>query len=154
MTDKINIDDLDPEKVREIFDKKGYLWHPPTDTFHDPVNHPKHYISAAGLEVIDAIDAFTYGLDGTEGYYVGNILKYVCRYYRKNGIEDLKKAKWYLTRLINYLEINIKDEVNINEESKRTNDCTNCKYGGNADFISICMTCCNNYYNKWTAEEE
>lgn len=45
-------------------------------------------------EPIDVIDAW--GLD----YYEGNVLKYLARYKNKNGVEDLMKAQWYLTRLI------------------------------------------------------
>lgn len=70
----------------------------------DNVNHPKHYQSNSGLEVIEVIDAFTEGLVGYEAAYTANVLKYVCRWKQKNGIEDLRKAKWYLTRLIDKLE--------------------------------------------------
>lgn len=66
----------------------------------DVVNHPRHYQMAGGLEVIDFIIGATAGLDGKDGYFVGNILKYVCRYSKKNGLEDLKKARWYLNKLI------------------------------------------------------
>lgn len=70
----------------------------------DMVNHPKHYISETGLETIDVIEAFTFDLKGIEAVCTGNILKYVCRWKHKNGVEDLKKAKWYLNRLINHVE--------------------------------------------------
>lgn len=70
----------------------------------DMVSHPAHYKSEMGLEVIDVIEAFTYGLDGMEAVDTGNILKYICRWKKKNGIEDLKKAKWYLEHLIKHLE--------------------------------------------------
>ena len=70
----------------------------------DNVNHPSHYQSKSGLEVIDVIDAFTEDLSGKEAYYTGNIIKYICRWKSKNGLEDLKKANWYLTRLIEQLE--------------------------------------------------
>lgn len=70
----------------------------------DMVNHPPHYKSKSGLEAIDAIKAFTEDLTGVEAYDTGNILKYICRWKKKNGLQDLKKAKWYLEDLINYLE--------------------------------------------------
>ena len=38
------------------------------------------------------------------GYLKGNIQKYIWRYDRKNGTEDLKKAQWYLERLIKEVE--------------------------------------------------
>jgi len=59
----------------------------------DPVNSPKHY-TQGNMEVITAIE----GLD--LDYHQGNILKYVSRYKYKNGIEDLRKAKWYIDRLL------------------------------------------------------
>lgn len=64
----------------------------------DMVNSPPHY-NKAGVECIDAIQAATE--DGFEYYLQGNILKYLWRYRYKNGVEDLKKAKWYLEKLIN-----------------------------------------------------
>lgn len=70
----------------------------------DNINHPNHYQSASGIEVIDVIEAFTEDLVGKEAICVGNILKYICRYYRKNGVEDLYKARWYLNRLISYFK--------------------------------------------------
>ena len=71
----------------------------------DPmVSHPNHYKSKNGLEVIDVIEAFTDGLNGIEATDTGNILKYICRWKAKNGLQDLKKAKWYLTHLINKVE--------------------------------------------------
>jgi hypothetical protein len=63
------------------------------------VEHPPHY-TQGGIECIDAIEAAVEGLPGRQAYLVGNIIKYVWRYMRKNGVEDLLKAKWYLERLI------------------------------------------------------
>ena len=63
----------------------------------DMVNHPEHY-NQYEIECIDAIKAATG--DGFEPYLQGNILKYLWRYNYKNGIEDLKKAQWYLSKLI------------------------------------------------------
>lgn len=68
------------------------------------VSHPAHYQSETGLEVIDVIEAFTFDLKGIEGFDTGNILKYICRWKQKNGVEDLKKAKWYLEHLIDHVE--------------------------------------------------
>jgi hypothetical protein len=63
----------------------------------EKVNQPAHYQSAL-IEVIDIIDGFH--LD----FYEGNVLKYLLRHNRKDGIYDLKKAKWYLDRLIKMKE--------------------------------------------------
>ena len=67
----------------------------------DMVNHPPHY-NKAGIETIDAIKAMTD--TGFEYYLQGNIMKYLWRYRYKNGAEDLKKAQWYLTELIDVVE--------------------------------------------------
>ena len=68
------------------------------------VNHPSHYQSTGGIEVIDVIKAFTADLKGVEAFDTGNVIKYICRWKYKNGIEDLKKAAWYINDLINNLE--------------------------------------------------
>jgi hypothetical protein len=69
---------------------------------HDPVNHPSHYTSG-DIECIDAIKEATKGLDGFEGFCTGNAIKYLWRWKKKNGVEDLKKAGWYITRLSNQI---------------------------------------------------
>ena len=68
------------------------------------VEHPAHYQSETGLEAIDVIEAFTFDLKGIEGFDTGNIIKYICRWKNKNGLEDLKKAKFYLEHLIEHVE--------------------------------------------------
>ena len=60
---------------------------------NDPVNHPSHYC-LGGIEVLDAIEAWELP------YHLGNVVKYVARYKAKNGMEDLKKARHYLDKLI------------------------------------------------------
>ena len=72
----------------------------------DMVNHPKHYKAKNGMEVIDVIEAFTANLKGYEAIYTGKVIKYICRWKEKNGLEDLKKAQWYLNRLIKNIEEN------------------------------------------------
>lgn len=64
----------------------------------DNVNHPVHY-TAGKIEVFDFI-CDQLSPEELKGYVKGNVLKYVCRESRKGGIEDLKKARWYLDRLI------------------------------------------------------
>ena len=68
------------------------------------VSHPDHYKSESELEVIDVIEAFTSGLEGEEATDTGNVIKYICRWKKKNGIQDLKKIMWYTQHLIDYLE--------------------------------------------------
>lgn len=74
------------------------------EEIQDNVNHPKHYKAENGLETIDVIEAFTENLKGIEATDTGNVIKYICRWNHKNGLEDLKKARWYLNHLINHVE--------------------------------------------------
>lgn len=64
----------------------------------DNVNHPAHYMQG-GIECIDAIKAAITGLEGMEAHCTGNAIKYLWRWKRKNGVEDINKAIWYLERL-------------------------------------------------------
>ena len=68
----------------------------------DVVNHPAHY--EGKVECIDAIECATDDLTGFKGYVTGNIIKYLWRWHKKNGLEDLKKARWYLEKLIAKVE--------------------------------------------------
>ncbi len=68
---------------------------------YEHIEHPAHYQSDKGIEVIDVIHAF--GL----GFNDGNVVKYVLRCGRKPGEEalrDLKKARWYLDDHIKRIE--------------------------------------------------
>lgn len=67
---------------------------------NDKVNNPAHY-TAGGIETLDYIKA---KIKDYPSYAAGNILKYVSRYEHKNGIEDLKKAQFYLNDLIEWME--------------------------------------------------
>lgn len=69
----------------------------------DNVNHPAHY-TAGKIECIDAIEAAVTNLNGFEGVCVGNAIKYLFRWKLKGGVESLKKARWYIDRLIANLE--------------------------------------------------
>jgi hypothetical protein len=64
----------------------------------DVVNKPKHY-NQGSVECIEAIEA-SMTKEQFVGYLKGNIQKYLWRFEHKNGIEDLKKAEFYLSRLI------------------------------------------------------
>jgi predicted Ser/Thr protein kinase len=71
------------------------------------INKPKHYTQGK-IECIEAIEAATSGLSGIDAVYVGNIIKYVFRYKHKNGVEDLRKAKWYLDKLIINTDVEVR----------------------------------------------
>lgn len=70
--------------------------------YGDAIHSPNHYKGRYGIETIDVITNFTDNMDGYEGYCTGNIIKYICRWKQKNGIEDLRKAKQYIDFLIKY----------------------------------------------------
>ena len=78
----------------------------------DMVNHPPHYISKNGLETIDVIEAFTADLKGIEAVCTANVIKYICPWNHKNGLQDLEKAQWYLNKLIDYISENKPKEEN------------------------------------------
>jgi len=69
---------------------------PPYFVISDPIN-PDHY-KRNGIEAVDVIEAFDLN------YRLGNVVKYVLRHVGKNGLEDLKKARWYLDREISHYE--------------------------------------------------
>lgn len=68
------------------------------------VSHPSHYQSDSGLEVIEVIEAFVEELNGIEAVDTANVIKYICRWKKKNGLQDLEKAMWYLQHLIDHLK--------------------------------------------------
>lgn len=79
----------------------------PMSTQHDPVSHPAHY-TQGNIEVIDFIT------DQKMNYLEGNIIKYVSRYKFKNGIEDLRKARFYLDALVEYYANTNAEDTNGN----------------------------------------
>ena len=74
------------------------------NTEPEMVSHPAHYQTETGLECIDVIEAFTFDLKGVEAFYAGNCIKYICRWKKKDGLRDLRKAQWYINQLIAHAE--------------------------------------------------
>lgn len=70
---------------------------------NDNVNKPVHYTSG-NIECIDAIAEAIKNLKGIEAKCTGDAIKYLWRWKMKNGTEDLKKAIWYINRLIKEVE--------------------------------------------------
>lgn len=66
----------------------------------DNVNKPSHYQGSKGIESIEVID----NLSGKAAWCWGNAIKYLLRFQKKNGLEDLKKARKNLDWLIEELE--------------------------------------------------
>ena len=75
----------------------------------DSVDRPYHY-GFGGVETIEALEA-SMTPEAFRGFLKGNVMKYVWRYENKNGLEDLKKAKWYLKTLIHALEMDEEKEA-------------------------------------------
>lgn len=69
----------------------------------DIVNSPAHY--QGEVECIDAIKS-SMSKQQYIGYLKGNIIKYIWRFERKNGLEDLQKSEWYIQRLIKEINNN------------------------------------------------
>ena len=114
------------------------------------VSHPDHYNSGK-FEVIDIIDEFTKDLSGTEAVCTGNAIKYILRWKKKGGYQDVEKAMWYLQHMLDkheedghkphsvaihkmsnghYAIENLKDEKK---------NCTNCGHGEGSDMCPGCM---------------
>lgn len=83
------LDDL----MKQTFDAFGEEIRP------DMVDKPPHY-NQGGIECIDYIEQ-QLG-DEYRGYLQGNVIKYLHRFKYKNGLEDLKKAQWYLNKLVEH----------------------------------------------------
>ena len=79
---------------------------PKPKTTSDPVNHPAHYTSSGGIDCSDALEAMVQGYtDVQDGSEAWQVVKYVWRAPLKGRpLEDLKKARWYLDRIIGRLE--------------------------------------------------
>ena len=84
----------------DILSRQGGYAHPMKI---DTVNHPPHY-NKGKVECIDAIESAVSDLNGIEAVCTANAIKYLYRWKAKDGVESLKKARWYLDRLINNLE--------------------------------------------------
>lgn len=70
----------------------------------DNVNKPNHY-NQGKVECIDAIESAVINKNPMDAVCVANIIKYLWRYESKNGLEDVKKARWYMNRLVELIEL-------------------------------------------------
>lgn len=73
----------------------------------DMINHPSHY-ETGNFECIDVMTE-TQGVKAVMNFCVCNAFKYLYRHRNKNGIEDIKKAIWYLNK---YIELSEKENIN------------------------------------------
>lgn len=106
----VDVDGAEVDMIRKAIQQHswqgGVQFHPGNQPA-EAVNHPAHYGGDTTYEAIKVIEAW--GL----GFHDGNAVKYICRQGKKSGfgagctverVEDLKKARWYLDRLISRLE--------------------------------------------------
>lgn len=75
------------------------------------INHPEHYTGK--YECLDVMIE-TQGIDAVLDFCICNAFKYIYRHRKKNGIEDIKKAQWYINK---YIEIVEKDLKERNDEN-------------------------------------
>jgi hypothetical protein len=75
----------------------------------DNVNHPSHY-ETGKFECIDVMIE-TQGVEAVKDFCLCNAFKYLYRHNGKNGVEDIKKAKWYIEK---YLELECDQDVKGN----------------------------------------
>tara|TARA_Y100000034_G_scaffold112612_1_gene146764 strand:+ start:667 stop:960 length:294 start_codon:yes stop_codon:yes gene_type:complete len=92
----MSINDATPEEWDEVTRKLRK-----EKTYGDDVDSPFHY-NKGSIECVDAIEAAS-TKEEFEGYVRANVLKYVWRFRYKDNIKDLKKARWYLDKLIDSL---------------------------------------------------
>ena len=83
-----------------LSESKPWLQNTENQCENDAVSHPSHYMSKNGLECIDAINAAIEDLSGMDALCTAQVIKYIWRWKKKNGVQDLEKARWYLTYLI------------------------------------------------------
>lgn len=100
----------------------------------DNVHNPKHY---QGWNVFEAIDVYRNFMNDEQltGYHLGNLLKYLLRYCKKNGIEDLEKAKVHMDWLIKKEKVMLLQQEALKEVDSRLEALTKTKalVGGNND---------------------
>ena len=84
----------------------------------DNINHPDHYQNIAGVEAIDILNDVVKDLPGKQAAMLWNTLKYLLRFQKKNGLEDLEKAQNYLQWLIDEVEAVHGTDKNIQENTK------------------------------------
>ena len=104
----------------------------------DNVNNPTHYTQGE-IECIDCIKAATVNKVGIEAFCVGNAIKYLFRYEDKNGLEDVRKAQWYINRLIQELEEK-KENCSFTDPDDVVGDCNECV---NYNMDEDSEPCCN-----------
>ena len=100
--DRKNIEDNFDKLHQKRYENKS---NDVSDNQQDVVNKPSHY-TYGKIEIIDIVEQVTAAYPTNIAFSIGNALKYICRAPFKNGVEDLKKAVWYLNRCIEKWDVN------------------------------------------------
>lgn len=101
----VKVDDVDFETFWDEMAKEDEVEKKVEEPKNDPVS-PNHYKLSEKFETLDVIEASTKKLIGIQATDTGNVIKYITRFSDKNGLEDLKKARYYLNHLIENVEKN------------------------------------------------
>lgn len=109
----------------------------------DNVNHPSHY-ETGRFECIEVMEE-VFGVEAVKNFCLCNAFKYIWRLKRKNGVEDAKKAVWYLNKYIEH-----EDLVKVDDIPEVS--CDNCKYKWYEQRQEPCKDCNNG--NKFVKREE
>lgn len=104
----------------------------------DMVNHPPHY-TRGGVECIDALASATAGLEGLDAVCTANAIKYLWRWKQKNGVEDLRKAQWYINKLI---ETSVVPQPDLLRRGAPSHDQTWAKWAASEDRQDDCLGTC------------
>ena len=91
--------DKDEWKVDSLIDAYAYGY-----AFKDNIKNVSHYQGKDGLEVFQVQESFIGDLKGMQAFRCCNVIKYILRFQKKNGLEDLKKARRYLDLMISEVE--------------------------------------------------
>lgn len=95
---------LSKARSSEEYQTTPLLWEPIEEEAPDNVNHPSHY-ETGKFECIDVMIE-TQGVEAVKNFCLCNAFKYVYRHKNKNGVEDVKKAIWYLNKFVELENMN------------------------------------------------
>ena len=107
--DKNNTPNIIPTQTTNVLVPK---WRKPRSTGESVDKTNPTYYKKGKFECIDVLEELLQGVSGATAFCLGNCIKYLWRFNQKNGVEDLKKARWYLDKLITNKDIEISEIIN------------------------------------------
>ena len=106
--DKNNTPNVIPTQTTSVLVPK---WRKPRSTGESVDKTNPTYYKKGKFECIDVLEELLQGVSGATAFCLGNCIKYLWRFNQKTGIEDLKKARWYLDKLITNKDIEISEII-------------------------------------------